>query len=88
MVTMRRNFLGLPPELSGLGSSRYVILPVPYEETVTYGEGTEFGPNAILNARRRLNSMMMNWDWRLAQPASTLHCRSRSRAQVQRHRTN
>lgn len=44
------NFLGLPPENSGREHSRALILPVPYEATVSYGGGTKHGPAAILEA--------------------------------------
>ncbi len=44
------NFLGIPPEDSSLEKSRAVILPVPYERTVSYGPGTRNGPGAILEA--------------------------------------
>ena len=44
------NFLGLPPEHSGREGSRALILPVPYEATVSYGGGTRNGPAAILHA--------------------------------------
>ena len=44
------NFLGLPPESSGREGSRVLILPVPYEATVSYGGGTRNGPAAILHA--------------------------------------
>ncbi len=44
------NFLGIPPEENTLEKSRVVILPVPYERTVSYGPGTRNGPGAILEA--------------------------------------
>lgn len=44
------NFLGLPPEESGLEHSAALILPVPYEATTSYGGGTKEGPQAILKA--------------------------------------
>ena len=47
------NFLGLPegdaPDLDRAG---VVILPVPYEATVSYMGGTRFGPRRILEASR------------------------------------
>jgi len=46
------NFLGIPPEEHTLEKSRVVILPVPYERTVSYGVGTRNGPSAILDASR------------------------------------
>jgi agmatinase len=46
------NFLGLPPEESAFGPARVVILPVPYEATVSWGGGTRYGPRALLHASR------------------------------------
>lgn len=48
------NYLGIPEEFSAFAKSRYVILPVPYEGTVTYGEGTQYGPNAIIEASQEV----------------------------------
>jgi N1-aminopropylagmatine ureohydrolase len=44
------NFLGIPEEDHSLEKSRVVVLPVPYERTVSYGVGTKNGPAAILEA--------------------------------------
>jgi len=44
------NFLGLPPDQSALEDSSVLVLPVPYEATTSYGQGTRFGPRAILEA--------------------------------------
>lgn len=44
------NFLALENQHSNFEDSEVVILPVPYEYTVSYGEGTEKGPAAIINA--------------------------------------
>jgi agmatinase len=49
-----RNFLGIPAENSELATSPYVILPVPYEETATYGKGTQYGPAAIIAASQEV----------------------------------
>jgi len=48
------NFLGLPPELSDPASSRYAVLPVPYEGTVSYETGTAAGPAAIIRASQQV----------------------------------
>ncbi|MFB0518127.1 MAG: agmatinase [Acidobacteriota bacterium] len=48
------NFGGLPPEESALETSRFLILPVPYEETVTYLRGTCKGPQAIIEASQHV----------------------------------
>jgi agmatinase len=46
------NFLGLPEEHAGFADAGVVILPVPYEATVSYMGGTRFGPRALLHASR------------------------------------
>jgi agmatinase len=46
------NFLGLPEEHSGFDHAGVVILPVPYEATVSYMGGTRFGPRALIHASR------------------------------------
>jgi len=48
----KENFLGLEGRMSSYGSSKIVVLPVPYEHTVSYGGGTGRGPRAILDASR------------------------------------
>lgn len=50
MPFLPQNFLGIPAEDSRLESSRVLVLPVPYERTVSYGVGTRNGPQAILDA--------------------------------------
>lgn len=47
---LHANFLGIPSEENTLEKSRVVILPVPFERTVSYGVGTRNGPGAILEA--------------------------------------
>jgi N1-aminopropylagmatine ureohydrolase len=49
-VFLSSNFLGIPEEEHTLEKSRVVVLPVPYERTVSYGVGTKNGPAAILEA--------------------------------------
>jgi agmatinase len=44
------NFLGAKTTRSTWDSSRVAILPVPFEQTVSYGKGTSRGPAAILKA--------------------------------------
>ena len=43
-----RNFMGV--KRAEFDNARIVILPVPYEGTVTYGKGTRNGPQAIIDA--------------------------------------
>lgn len=49
-----RNFLGIPADNSQMESSPYVVLPVPYEETATYGKGTQYAPAAIMAASQEV----------------------------------
>ena len=46
------NFLGLPEDETRYGEARGVVVPVPWEATVSYGAGTANGPAAILEASR------------------------------------
>ena len=46
------NFLGLPAEHSDFDGAGVVILPVPYEATVSYMGGTRFGPRGLIHASR------------------------------------
>jgi agmatinase len=45
-----RNFLGLDPEDSDPRRAAVLVLPAPYEATVSYGGGTRQGPQAIIDA--------------------------------------
>jgi agmatinase len=44
------NFGGLPKEYSNLKDARVVLVPVPYDETSTWGKGADKGPAALLDA--------------------------------------
>ena len=48
------NFLGLPEELSDFARARVVVLPLPFEATVSYGGGTANGPAAIITASQQV----------------------------------
>lgn len=48
------SFLGIPAAESRFEDCPVVILPVPYEATVSYGTGTRNGPRAIIHASRFL----------------------------------
>ena len=48
------SFLGLPADEAPFQNSPVVILPVPYEATVSYMGGTRFGPRGLLHASRYL----------------------------------
>lgn len=47
-------FLGLNADESSYEMSRYVILPVGYEQTTTFGRGTAGGPHAIISASQQV----------------------------------
>lgn len=49
-----QSFLGLGDDWSALERARVVLLPVPYEGTVSYMGGTRHGPEAILAASRHI----------------------------------
>lgn len=50
MGFLPQNFLGIPEGESGRESARVLVLPVPYERTVSYGVGTRNGPGAVIEA--------------------------------------
>jgi agmatinase len=45
-------FAGLGKPFSDYKTARFVVIPVPYEKTTSYGKGTARGPDAILAASR------------------------------------
>jgi len=49
-----RSFADLPPEDTAWERARVVVLPVPFEHTVSFRPGTRFGPAAILQASQQL----------------------------------
>ncbi len=50
ILTKEQNFLGLEEKFSSFESSEIVVLPAPFEKTVTYGKGTANGPAELLKA--------------------------------------
>ena len=48
------NFLALPPGQSEQASSRFIVLPVPYDGTASYRSGARDGPRAIIEASRQM----------------------------------
>jgi agmatinase len=63
-----RNFLGLE-ERAGWDEAGVVILPVPYESTVSYQGGTRRGPQAIIEASRYIELYDQELD---AEPGSEI----------------
>ncbi len=50
----QEQFLGIPDADASFADSPVVVLPVPYEATVSYMGGTRFGPRGLLHASRYL----------------------------------
>jgi agmatinase len=48
------NFLGLPEPNSNFETARVLVLPLPFEATVSYGQGTAHGPRAIIDASKQV----------------------------------
>jgi len=51
-----KKFLEIEPEHSSYQSSKFVIIPCPYEKTTSYGKGTKDGPAAILAASQHVEN--------------------------------
>jgi agmatinase len=47
-------FLEKDPKYSSYAKAKFVVVPVPYEATTTYGKGAKNGPAAILRASQHL----------------------------------
>jgi agmatinase len=43
-------FCGLDESFGDYGKAKFVVIPVPYEKTTSYGKGTVLGPEAIIDA--------------------------------------
>jgi agmatinase len=48
------NFLGLEGECASYEHAGVLVLPIPYEATVSFGQGARGGPRAIINASRQV----------------------------------
>lgn len=46
------NFAGVDPEFSDYKKARFVVVPVPFDSTVSYQTGSRRGPHAIISASR------------------------------------
>ena len=60
------NFLGLPEESAQLETARVVVLPIPFEATVSYGHGTAKGPEAIISASQQVELYDREYDREVA----------------------
>jgi len=56
MSTIAHNFLGLPEERSAYSTAKAVVLPIPYDLTLSYLAGARHGPAAILAASRQVET--------------------------------
>jgi len=54
MVVVPFNFGGLGKKDSDYSTSRFAVIPIPYEKTTTYVKGTARGPDAIIDASRNM----------------------------------
>ena len=48
------NFLGLEGDIASYEQAQVIVLPIPYEATVSFGQGARGGPRAIINASRQV----------------------------------
>ena len=54
MKTSTRTFAGISRDFSSIEKSAYVLLPVPYDKTSTWGKGSDKGPEAFLEAAENM----------------------------------
>lgn len=48
------DFLDLPEETAEYARADVLLLPIPFEATVSYGHGTANGPDAIIEASQQV----------------------------------
>lgn len=53
-MTAFNDFLGLPEASATLDYAHVLVLPIPFEATVSYGHGTANGPAAIIEASKQV----------------------------------
>lgn len=49
-----KTFAGIPEELHSLDKAKFVLIPVPYDGTSTWGKGADKGPDAFLDAAENM----------------------------------
>jgi agmatinase len=59
---IKNKFLDLEPRYTAYKTSKFVVIPVPIEETVSYGRGTTKGPDAILKASQHIEDYDIEMD--------------------------
>ncbi len=53
-VILEKRFADVPEDYAGFKRSKVCVIPVPYDETVTYVKGASKGPDAIIEASRNM----------------------------------
>ena len=61
-MTTPDNFLGLEAEFSDFDRAGVLVLPIPFEATVSYGGGTAAGPDAIIAASQQVELYDREYD--------------------------
>lgn len=61
-MTTPDNFLGLETDFSALDRAGVLVLPIPFEATVSYGGGTAAGPEAIIAASQQVELYDREYD--------------------------
>lgn len=59
---VKDKFLDLEPRYTDYKTSKFIVIPVPIEETVSYGKGTSKGPAAILTASQHIEDYDIELD--------------------------
>jgi len=54
MNTLPNNYGGLDKDYSDYNNAKIVVLPIPFDETSTWGKGADKGPEAIIDAARNM----------------------------------
>ncbi len=53
-MQIQKTYAGIPEEYANYEKAKVVILPVPYDETSTWGKGADRGPDAFLEASENM----------------------------------
>ena len=52
-----RHFLDIPKAVAASDRSHYALLPIPYEQTTSFGKGTKNGPSALIRASHEIDTV-------------------------------
>jgi agmatinase len=53
-MKMTKTFAGIPQEYARQDQSKIVLIPVPFDQTTTWQQGTDYGPTAFLDAAENM----------------------------------